>query len=286
MLANTYQRTVVNRTDSYSRFFLGVAGVSFLLFYFFSVTFFWNRSEKRLTEGIFQIKLNAKYATSGQIKRIKDWTEEGWRGYSALGYQNPLKKGEKIEIQVKGSFLLSNFTEISEDHICIYLSEKTGHNTQDIGREKTQIAHELFHVFQARLFWPEDEIRAELDWLFEGTALYEAAKVMNFLEILEDFPYREDQSLFKNDYGAAWFWLFIETEYGGNIVRKVWENLSEERPETSQDIVASVKKTTLICTNTSFDRILEDFLRNVKTCYPIESANRVQDSELAGHVFR
>jgi hypothetical protein len=268
-MADGYRRTVVNRMDSYSRLFLGVAGVSFLLFYFFSVTCSWKRSEKRVTEGIFQIKLNVKHATSRRIRRIREWTEEGWRGYLTLGYQNPLEKGEKIEIQVKGSFLLSNFTEIGEDHLCIYLSETTGRNTQDTGREKTQIAHELFHLFQARLFWPEDDIRAELGWLFEGTALYEAGKVMNSLKVLEDFPYREDQSLFRNDYGAAWFWLFIETEYGGNTVRKVWENLSAERPRTSPDIIASVKKTILICTNTSFDRILEDFLRNMK---PVEEA--------------
>ena len=217
-----------------------------------------------MTEGIFQIKLSVKHATSGQIKRIRDWTEEGWRGYLALGYENPLKKGEKIEIQVKGSFLLSNFTEIGEDHLCIYLAETTGRSARDTDREKTQIAHELFHVFQARLFWPEDEIRAELGWLFEGTALYEAAKVMNSLKVLEDFPYRNDQSLFRNDYGAARFWLFIETEYGDNTVRKVWENLAAERPQTSPDVMASVKKTILMCTNTSFDRVLEDFLRSMK----------------------
>ncbi len=222
-----------------------------------------------MTEGIFQIKLSIKHATSGQIKRIREWTAEGWRGYLALGYENPLKKGEKIEIQVKGSFLLSNFTEIGEDHFCIYLAETIGRNARDADREKTQIAHELFHVFQARLFWPEDEIRTELGWLFEGTALYEAAKVMNYLKVLEDFPYRSDQSLFRNDYGAARFWLFIETEYGGNTVRKVWENLAAERPQTSPDVMASVKKTILMCTNTSFDRVLEDFLRSMK---PAEEA--------------
>ena len=217
-----------------------------------------------MTQEIFQIKLNVKHATSGQIKRIREWIEEGWRGYLALGYENPLEKGEKIEIQVKGSFLLSNFTDVSEDHLCIYLAETTGRNTRDMDREKTQIAHELFHVFQARLFWPGDEIRAEFGWLFEGTALYEAAKVMNSLKVLEDFPYRNDQSLFRNDYGAARFWLFIEIEYEDNIVRKVWENLATERPQTSPDVIASVKKTILICTNTSFDRILEDFLRSMK----------------------
>ena len=217
-----------------------------------------------MTEGIFQIKFNVKRTTSGQIKRIKDWTEEAWRGYLALGYQNPLKKGEKIEIQLKGSFLLSNYIEIGEDHLCIYLCETTARNARDTDSEKTLIAHELFHVFQARLFWPEEEIRAGFGWLFEGTALYEAAKVMNSLKVLKDFPYQNDQSLFRNDYGAAWFWLYIEAEYGGNTVQKIWENLSAERPQKSPDIIASVRKTILICTNTSFDRILEDFLRNMK----------------------
>ena len=261
----------MNKTATYSRLSLGIACVSFLLFYFFSVTCSWSRSEKEVTEDIFKIKFNAKHTTSSQIKRIREWTEEGWHGFLRLGYENPLRNGEEIQIQVKGSFLLSNFVEISEGHVCIHLPETMGRNMRDKNSERTQVAHELFHVFQARLFWPKDEIRAELGWLFEGTALYEAAKVMNSMKVLEEFPYRNDLSFFKNDYGASWFWLFIEAEYGGNTVRKVWENLASDRPQTIPDVIDSVKKIILMCTHTSFDRILEGFLRSMKTSFPTDS---------------
>jgi hypothetical protein len=195
-----------------------------------------------------------------QALQVRQWLEETWQFFLKQGYRNPQHEDGLIKIFMQGSFLLTNYARLDTKPYRIYLAVELGKNPERKKREKTLIAHEIFHTFQSVYCWPESRIRQESAWLFEGTALLASAKAADNIDLLQAYPYQSDLDFFNNTYGAVWFWKYLTDKYQTLALKEIWEILLKDKSANSREIRGSIDITIRQHTGKSLCILVKEFL--------------------------
>ena len=208
----------------------------------------------------FDLYYNQDLIGAIQAEQVRQWLEETWQYYLNKGYRKPQAGNSRIEVFIQGSFLLTNYVQLDTQPYQVYLEADFGKKPERKKLERTLIAHEIFHIFQSVYCWPEKNIRKESAWLFEGTALAAAADFADNPDIFKTYSYQSHLPLFANSYGASRFWGYLTKHYPTLTLKQIWESLLEDDCTNSQEILASIEKTTRNHTKKSFDTLVKEFL--------------------------